>query len=221
MIKLQKLPEPTRLAQNAAAWTSVLATKEAAGIAPTSAEKTRYRIPEIKAVLVQETSGKCAYCESKLQHIHHGDVEHIYPKSLDLLRSFDWTNLTLACEICNQNKSNNDPNVNHIIDPYTVDPEEHLIFFGGLIFSKGTVEGTSTRALLDLHRTELVEMRNDQVEKIMGIYAQVLDLTLPAPVRRAIYNDLLQREAGPSAPYTAMARCIVKEMEPVVAPLLG
>jgi uncharacterized protein (TIGR02646 family) len=218
MIRLTKLDEPDQLSANAVDWTKTLLDKRAAGLEPTAAEKSRYRHPEIKAVLVEETHGKCAYCESRLQHIHHGDVEHMFPKSLDPSKTFEWSNLTLSCEICNQNKSNKDPFMNHIIDPYSIDPEDHLLFLGGLVFSKGTVEGTSTRALLELHRAELVEMRNAQVEKIMAICAQVLDTTLPLIVRRALYEDLVRREAGARAPYSAMAKCIVRDIQQLVDP---
>lgn len=216
MIKLEKRPIPKRLADNAAAWTKVVVDKKNAGETPTPAELSRYRHPDIKDVLVEETAGKCAYCESKLQHIHHGDVEHMYPKSLDPTKTFEWPNLTLACEVCNQNKSNKDPLLEHIIDPYQTDPEEHLIFAGGLVFARGTQQGTATRILLELHRAELVEMRNDQLERVMAIYAQILDATLPLAVRRALYDDLLQREAGRRAPYAAMTRCLIATMERVV-----
>src|SRR5947209_8328121 len=127
MIRLNKGPKPQILTENEAAWTATVANGEA-----TPAEKARYRHPEIKEALVSETHGKCAYCESKLQHIHHGDIEHIYPKSLALEKTFEWENLTLACEICNQNKSNKDPFLEQILDPYSVEPSEHLFFAGPL-----------------------------------------------------------------------------------------
>lgn len=218
MIKLEKRPIPKRLEDNAAAWTKVVVDKKNANLVPTSTELGRYRHPEIKDVLVEETAGKCAYCESKLQHIHHGDVEHIYPKSLDPSKTFEWQNLTLACEICNQNKSNKDPLLEHIIDPYQTDPEEHLFFAGALVFARGTPKGTSTRILLELHRAELVEMRTGQLEKVMAIYTQILDVTLPLPVRKALYQDLIQREAGRNAPYTAMTRCLVASIEGALDP---
>jgi uncharacterized protein (TIGR02646 family) len=218
MIKLSKLPIPQRLADNGSAWTKAVVEKLAAGDVPTPTEKSRYRHPEIKAVLLNETHGKCAYCESRLQHIHHGDVEHMYPKSLDPTKTFEWENLTLSCEVCNQNKSNKDPYLNNIIDPYQIDPEDHLIFIGGLVFAKPTPQGISTRILLELHRAELVEMRNDQVEKVMAIYALIMDLALPLSVRRALYADLLQREAGPAAPYAAMTRCVNREMVKFIDP---
>ena len=81
MIKLSKTEEPQILLDNGPNWTKVIVDKIAVGETPTDTEKTRYRHPDIKAALVAETNGKCAYCESKVLHIHHGDVEHIYPKS--------------------------------------------------------------------------------------------------------------------------------------------
>ncbi|MBB3149762.1 uncharacterized protein (TIGR02646 family) [Phyllobacterium trifolii] len=220
MIRLTKLPAPQRLTDNAAAWTQTIVDKTTAGETPTQTEKSRYRHPEIKAVLVNETHGKCAYCESKLQHIHHGDVEHMFPKSLDPALTFQWENLTLACEVCNQNKSNKDPLMHHIIGPYAINPEQHLVFIGGLVFSRGTVQGTSTRALLELHRAELVEMRNYQVDRIMTVFTQIFDATLPLVVRRALYDDLVRQETCASAPYAAMARCIVRDVQRGIDPLV-
>jgi uncharacterized protein (TIGR02646 family) len=111
MIFLKKGEEPQVLISNGPVWTQKLLQREAAGETPTRTEATHYRHPDIKAALVAETHNKCAYCESKLQHIHHGDVEHIFPKSRDPSRMLKWDNLTLACEVCNQNKSDRDPRV--------------------------------------------------------------------------------------------------------------
>lgn len=204
MIHLSKSPKPPILEQNSVAWTKVLTDKLAEGQPPTDTEKTRYRHPQIKAALVEETKGKCAYCESKLLHIHHGDVEHIYPKSLAPDKSFEWENLTLSCEVCNQNKSNRDPFIEAIIDPYLIDPAQHLLFMGPLIFAKGTPHGISTEKILDLNRGELVERRKEQLEKIMGIYQTLLRADLPLSARKAIYSDLLNKEGGQSSPYTSM-----------------
>src|SRR5260221_8924791 len=172
MIRLKKSPKPEYLARNASEWARVLLEKLAVNQVPSPTEKSRYRHPDIHAELISETHGKCAYCESRLLHIHHGDVEHIYPKSLAPAKTFEWKNLTLACEICNQNKSDKDPLMEHMIDPYEDDPENYFLFVGGLIFGKG-IPGVSTVEILRLHRAELVEIRQTQVEKIMSIYAQI------------------------------------------------
>ena len=213
MIKLAKVAEPRCLVDGASAWTSTLLTKLSAGQSVTSWEMTRYRHPDIKQALLLETNGKCAYCESKLRHIHHGDVEHIHPKSKNPQLTYMWTNLTLACEICNQSKRDRDPNAEHIIDPYTTDPEDHIIFAGPLVFSCGTNEGRSTITLLQLDRAELVEMRKDRLSALLQIYERILDGTLPLLTRGALYSDLAQYETAPSAPYAAMARCLIRGME--------
>lgn len=212
MIKLTKGPKPKILLENAEAWTATLLSKRAAGIEPTPAEKTRYRHKEIKSALEKETSGKCAYCESKLKHIHHGDVEHIYPKSLDPSKQLDWENLTLACEICNQNKSNRDPRLEFIIDPYINAPDRHIFFVGSMAFPLGTSEGISTITLLDLNRTALVVMRNETVQRIMGLYDTLLRPDIPLPAKKAILDDLEANESNGSAQYSAVVKSVVASM---------
>lgn len=216
MIPLKKSAKPQILVDHEAEWTQALLDKAAANTEPTQTEKTRYRHPDIKAALVAETNNKCAYCESKLQHIHHGDVEHIMPKSLELSKTVVWTNLTLACEVCNQNKSNLDPNANQIIDPYNTDPELHIVFLGAFAVPRGTVAGEATKAILDLDRPALIEQRGDRLKYLMSIYSKVLRTDIPLAARRAIYKDLVQREAANDKAFSAMARDAIAAMAHVI-----
>ena len=209
MIKLEKVAKPKILDSKAKEWTEALVGKLKRGEQPTATEKSRYRHRDVKGALVTEVSGKCAYCESPLQHIHHGDVEHIYPKSLDPNLTFEWNNLTLACEVCNQNKSNKDPLVEHIIDPYGVDPEEHMHFAGTMIFPLGTQEGVSTITILDLNRGELVEQRKERLEKLLLIVDAALRPGTPDVVRRAIIDDLREQAGARNSPYSAMGKCFL------------
>lgn len=73
-----------------------------------------YREDDVKVALVESHFGKCAYCETYILHISHGDVEHFRPKSEyssdpgeDTAQgyfwlAYDWDNLFLACPICNE-----------------------------------------------------------------------------------------------------------------------
>lgn len=213
MIQLKKTSKPNILEKNANIWKKALITKLANKQKPTEAEQTRYRHPEIKNALVLETNGKCAYCESKLQHIHHGDVEHIYPKSLDREKTFEWENLTLACEICNQNKSNKDPNLEYIIDPYAIDPSIHLCFLGSIVYPLTQNLGKCTEVILDLNRSALCEMRKEKLDQIMGIFETILKEDIPLVVRKAIYDNLLSNEGSPSSAYSAMVVCAIETMK--------
>lgn len=213
MIKLSKLKKPNVLDVNADTWTKILVDKINSGVKPTDSEKTKYRHPDVKVALIEETHGKCAYCESKLLHIHHGDVEHIYPKSLDPAKTFDWFNLTLACEVCNQLKSDSDPNMAFIIDPYNIEPAEHLNFVGAFMHAITADYGQSTKAILKLNRAELCERRREKLEKTLSIFENILNKKLPLPTRKAIYEDLLENEGVSTSEYSAMNNAAIRNLQ--------
>ncbi|WP_019898817.1 HNH endonuclease [Methylotenera mobilis] len=213
MIKLLKLEKPEILTANAGSWTKTLVDKINSGDKPTDSEKTKYRHPDIKNTLIKETNGKCAYCESKLLHIHHGDVEHIYPKSLDPTKTYDWDNLTLACEVCNQLKSNHDPNMQYIIDPYNIEPAVHLNFVGTIMHAVTADYGQNTKSILKLNRAQLCERRMEKLEKTLSIFENILNETLPLPTRKAIYEDLLENEGANTSEYAAMNRAAILQLQ--------
>lgn len=211
MIKLTKLQQPEILKDHAAEWTQVLLNKLAVHAKPTDSEKSKYRHPDIKKVLVQETYGKCAYCESKLTHIAYGDVEHIVPKSTKPEATFDWDNLTLACDICNTNKSDKFSHGAGFIDPYLKDPSQHFYFLGPLIYAKpGDADARLTEETLKLNRAELVERRS---ERIRYLRDQV-EVIRHAPAHlRDILIQILNKEANADKEYAAITKvCILTLM---------
>jgi len=204
MIHLQKLPEPLSLIDHGAEWTQILLGRLAANEEPTKAEKTRYNQPDIKAVLVNETRGKCAYCESKLRHISPGDIEHIIPKSIEPAEAFEWQNLTLACEECNRRKGNK---IGPFIDPYAVDPADHLEFHGAMIWSKGASEsGTYSERTFELNRAELLERRNERQRNLL-IQIDLIQKETNPQVREALREDFLH-ELEADKEYAALARAL-------------
>ena len=75
---------------------------------------------DVKAALKVAQSGKCAFCEARVDHVAHGDVEHFRPKkgyrqtasdSLGLpgyyWLAYEWSNLLFSCQICNQRHKGN------------------------------------------------------------------------------------------------------------------
>lgn len=209
MIKIIKKQKPAVLIKNASKWKSQLLDDIKAEKKSTKYLLTRYNHPEIKETLIEETHGKCAYCESKLLHIHHGDIEHIFPKALDQSKRYEWNNLTLSCEICNQNKSNHDPNLNHILNPYIDNPESSLIFFGTFAHGMDN-KGEATRFLLELNRTALVERRQERLDKIRLIVKELNNTGLPIVARKAIYQDLIENEASHESEYTSMVKLAIR-----------
>jgi uncharacterized protein (TIGR02646 family) len=79
-----------------------------------------YGAKSVKNALVKAQQGKCAFCESQVRHIAHGDVEHYRPKGGVRQREADpldqpgyfwlaygWENLFFACQLCNQSFKKN------------------------------------------------------------------------------------------------------------------
>lgn len=78
-------------------------------------DKSIYGHKTVKEVLKKIQHSKCCFCEAKIEHISHGDVEHFRPKagyqideSQELVKpgyywlAYDFTNLFFCCQVCNQ-----------------------------------------------------------------------------------------------------------------------
>ncbi|WP_419737611.1 HNH endonuclease [Ruegeria sp.] len=167
MIKLKKLDQPASLKQNKAKWTAELLTAiENGNKNDIRSKKNKYNRPDVKEQLKAETKEKCAYCESKVTVVAHGEIEHITPKSARPELTFEWENLTFACQKCNGKKSDKEG----IVDPYVDLIEEHLFFVGHFLRGKTEI-GRFTVMQLDLNRAELVGDRSDQ----LGVIADTLE----------------------------------------------
>lgn len=149
----------------------------------------KYRHKVIKDTLVDMFSGKCAYCESKIPHVSYGAIEHFHPKSVSAFEhlTFEWLNLLLSCDICNDggHKGINFPvDINGdplLIDPTdgVTDPNDHLDFSWDRVSGLASIygrddKGKAVEATFELNRKELLERRSNYVKKLVVIleYAQ-------------------------------------------------
>lgn len=215
MIRLHKSAIPATLNKNAAKWLLELQDAIAAGDKKAKAYcQSRYNQTDIKAAVIEETGGKCAYCEANVSATSHGDIEHIYPKSLDVTKTFEWENLGFACEKCNQNKSNKDPNLEKIIDPYSVDPEPYVVFYAGFINGNGTAEGVNTINIMDLKRAELAERRAEVIESLIKS-VNAIKKANNNELKQALVADFEIHELGPKREFSAMRRDFWRAFKPI------
>ena len=135
MIRLEKGPEPHVLSQNGTQWTEDYCTGLEDG-SLTDTQKFRYRHPEIKQTIRAETYDKCAYCESKISHVHPGETDHIFPVSRRPDLFVSWNNLTFVCTECNRQKLDYYSEAEPLVNPYIDQPSDHLIFFGPMVFAQ-------------------------------------------------------------------------------------
>jgi uncharacterized protein (TIGR02646 family) len=198
VIHLSKVAEPNVLATNKVAWTDEFRQ---------DTDKRRYAHKDIRMALGEETFRKCAYCESRVEHVAATHVEHILPKSIHPDLVCDWQNLTVACPMCNQKKGPYDNPACRIVNPYSDDPKDHLRWIGPWVTHVTNDRGRVTITRLGLNRADLMFQRGrecQRVEELLRLMEQS-----DAPVRDALNEDLLAAIAD-DAEYSAAIRSLVE-----------
>lgn len=180
MIRVGRTAKPEILERKAEEWTNKL--RDAATEAARKRAESKYNHPQAKSALVAMFHGKCAYCESKITHIDYGHIEHYRPKRGPHGRpdlTFEWSNLLLACGVCNgpAHKSDKFPETTEdgpILNPCDDVPAEHLEFRYdpkaslASVYGK-TPRGVTTEQLIGLNRLELRRYRSRHVSQLMAL----------------------------------------------------
>jgi uncharacterized protein (TIGR02646 family) len=198
-----------------------------------------YGHASVKQALLDAQHGKCAFCESKIAHIAYGDVEHFRPKAGcrqqkgHLLErpgyywlAYEWTNLFLACTLCNQQFKRNlfplstptrrarshqdditaeDP---LLIDPAQEDPEALISFRQEVPYAVGgNARGAATIDALGLQREALAEQRRDRLA-IVATLRSIIDSGLESHAAEA--RRMLDDMRKDSAQYASMTRAFLR-----------
>jgi hypothetical protein len=205
MIKLTKALAPPELIAKLEGYKQRLLALLAAGEEIPASLKDAYRNDAVKELVKRETNEKCLYCESKIGHVYYGDVEHILPKSVFPDLTFDLTNLSYACSICNNKKKDyHDPDL-FLINPFIDDPYVEFIALGPLIKGKpGRDRATLTELRLELNRPELFERRKERIERLHNLAGTYMKA--PSDTMRALLEDQLRQEATDDCEYTFVVR---------------
>ena len=166
------------------------------GEAPPTALLAAYRAPEVKAHLVLEAHGKCAYCESKITHVYFGDIEHIKPKSTFPAETLTLENLLLACALCNNSKGDFWNDALPLINPYEDNPDEELFAFGYFIARRpGKDRARVTIEKLTLNRQALLERRKERVELLQPLVDQYVQAP-EGPLKDLLEQELYRQSNG-------------------------
>ena len=213
------------------------------GLAHLTFDREVYSHDSVKEALARAQYGKCAFCEAKIHHVSYGDVEHFRPKAgfrqtLDgpletpgyFWLAYSWSNLLLACQLCNQRYKKNlfplsraeDRCRDHrgdlekekplFLHPALDDPEKHIRFEGEEpVPVNGSARGAATINALGLSREELREHRSDRY-RLLSCLRDVLDLDASLGQELVeetrVELDLATRD---SAEYASMARSLLRE----------
>lgn len=208
MIRVKRGRSPGVLTRNRARWLSDLQQ------ATTQEERDRvlerYRHKEVKDALVALFHGKCAYCESFIRHVDYGHIEHYRPKAKYPKLAFTWSNLVLACGVCNGSEYKGDAfplkaKGGPLINPCAEEPSLHLSFEYDPVAKLSSVRGKTTRGdttekCLGLNRQDLRTHRSTRIKHLWFI-AQKAATDSEA-------RQLLDEAAASSHEYSAFARLL-------------
>ena len=197
----------------------------------------------VKEALVAAQHGKCCFCEQRVRM--EGDVEHYRPKggfrqavgaSLEgpgyYWLAYEWTNLLLACTICNQRFKRNlfpltDPacrsRSHHdgvggedplFINPTERDPEQYISFRREIPYAiDGNPYGTATIEALGLAREVINERRRDRLNELQLLHELVSMEETAGPELLPLIEkakDVLARAVEDAAEFAAMARAAAR-----------
>ena len=145
-------------------------------------KNTKNRINPVKKPLYDMFSGKCAFCERKVE-ISAGRIEHFKPKSEYIDLTFDWNNFLYACEVCNnaENKGDKFPldcdGTPLLIDPTDEDCDiyQYLEFYWDEKNQLAHVNGKDGRGqvvkeILSLYRNDLIEHRSGKLKPLLFLF---------------------------------------------------
>lgn len=167
------------------------------GIETFNFDRNIYANTNLKEQLRIDQNGKCAFCEKNIISISHGDVEHFRPKggyrqnNTDNLNkpgyywlAYNWNNLLLVCQICNQRHKKNffpirNPErraLNHhynitlekpfFINPYFENPRQLIGFRKEVAFGKDRKNrGKKTIETIGLNRSSKKAAYKDLLEE--------------------------------------------------------
>lgn len=147
-----------------------------------------------KCVYCERVLGKARDRELSLIRPSQLECEHSEKPGQDHYwwLNWEWSNLVLTCHQCNWNKGASFPIAGSqvkvggrglslqnekplLLDPCLDFPDEHLLFKddGEVVAADGSIEGRTTIDILDLNRSELVQARRIEADKLQ----KIVDLT--------------------------------------------
>lgn len=211
MIKLNKIGIPNSLKDHKDTWTNELMEYVDRGEDIPKRLKNKYNQDDVKEQLKKETYGKCMFCESTIGHIAYEHIEHYRPKSKYPRLTFDWSNLGLACPICNIKKGEEFDEQYPIVNPYIDNPEDYLLFLGTMVIHKSNNKrGEITETLLELNRPELMEARKDRINSVRCLidkYKMETNQTIKTLLLKEI-----KKEISDDKPYSMCVKSVVNQL---------
>lgn len=222
---------------------AIARTEEPAELKRSKARDAWQSVPEVRSTLHDMQAGKCCYCEASIpEGGSRQQIEHFWPKAHYGDKRNLWTNLLLACDLCNRQKDDEFPldNLGHpqLIDPTSpeVDPEDEMTFVtqfadvdeyrlvGQAVAINGSALGGTTIEVVGLSDRSHVQARRRHFElellPWLRQYADACDRD--DEWEKESLRGRLEHLMGGGAKYAGFVRAFAQQHRlPVTVPELG
>jgi uncharacterized protein (TIGR02646 family) len=196
-----RTPAPPLLAANETAWiTDLRQARSSKNWTLFESRQGRYGHKKIREALDAMFHGKCAYCESRIRAVATPHIEHFRPKNIYISLTYKWTNLLLACPVCNNpahkgkifhRTSSGEP----LIDPSSEDPSAHLDFTFDLKTKLALVSGKTDRGQLAIKVFGLnsrIDLLRERSEYIWSMLVHKVNSDINNDSRQIVNSALLE-----------------------------
>jgi hypothetical protein len=174
VIRLERLGVPQVLAENKDRWLAKY-LEERAKDGKRRPPSAQYAHEQVVSTLEAMSCHKCFYCEQSTKQCKK-EVDHYIEVAEPPDRAFDWTNLYLSCDGCNDKLPNKTIPAADCLDPCdpSVVPAEHLTFDDELIRFRSP-RGSKTIQKYKLDRPELDHKRGRQLRLFDKVIREILE----------------------------------------------
>ena len=138
----------------------------------------------------------------------YAHIEHILPKSIVPLLVCTWSNLTLACQVCNTNKGSYHSETSPLLNPY-IDHVENLISFYGPMAIDRDERAKLTISKLRLNRPELMYQRYEKLKSISRLLELIARSEGNEALIEALRSDLTEALED-AAEYASCSRYFIE-----------
>jgi uncharacterized protein (TIGR02646 family) len=211
MQNVKRLAKPKVLERNVKNWTKTLLDQielsKTTGVPVKDTFYNKYNKKEIRDTLNKMYQNRCCYCESKIGIVDFPHIEHRKPKRAKNgippvpypESTYDWDNLHLACQKCNNAKGTQYDIISPILDSVIDIPiESHFTYYlgvDGLLWTPKTRRGTTTMEHADLNRTELASARLAVFNEVYNQLIMINDMP-DNPRNEIVLSELRKRAIG-------------------------
>jgi len=206
---IERKPEPNILSQKKAEW-----TKKFIESGKDRPDNSKYAHNEIKTTLYTMSHNKCFYCETLLKG-KSSEIDHYMEVAEDKNLAFEWTNLFLACDNCNDKLPNKSISVSTTLNPcFDIDDEiEQNIKFEDEQITFLTYKGDLTIQKYKLSSARLDWCRMQELKKFYKVLLSIKTKLIEE--KREFMNsseiELLKRFSRYDCCYSLMFKNLLKE----------